>query len=163
MILIKFYILILFFYIITPIWNIKNEEINDNISDNFLQQHVRVKRRLGGLRIFWRLGRLGLRGVRRRGRMLRRGRGCSVIPIWSIINEEINDSISENFLQQHIRVKRRFGGLRIFMRLGRMGLRGARRGGRMFGRGRGGNTYGNNNMYGYNNYYGNNYYGNNWG
>uniref|UniRef100_A0A0N5CEX6 Uncharacterized protein n=1 Tax=Strongyloides papillosus TaxID=174720 RepID=A0A0N5CEX6_STREA len=92
-----------------------------------------------------------------------------IIPIWSIRNEEINDSIGENFLQQHIRVKRRFGGLGIFMRLGRMGLRGARRGGRIFGRGRGGgNMYGNNNMYGYNNYYGNsysgnNYYGNNWG
>uniref|UniRef100_A0A0N5CEX5 Uncharacterized protein n=1 Tax=Strongyloides papillosus TaxID=174720 RepID=A0A0N5CEX5_STREA len=75
MILSKLNIFILFLYIIIPIWSIKNEEMHSNINDNFLQQHIRVKRRIGGLRIFWRLGRLGLRGVRRGGRMLRR-RSC---------------------------------------------------------------------------------------
>uniref|UniRef100_A0A0N5B479 Uncharacterized protein n=1 Tax=Strongyloides papillosus TaxID=174720 RepID=A0A0N5B479_STREA len=73
MILIKFNIFILFLYIIISIWSIKIEEMNGNINDNFLQQHIRVKRRIRGIRIFLRLGRLALRGVRRRVRLLRRG------------------------------------------------------------------------------------------
>uniref|UniRef100_A0A0K0E9A2 Uncharacterized protein n=1 Tax=Strongyloides stercoralis TaxID=6248 RepID=A0A0K0E9A2_STRER len=86
------------------------------------------------------------------------------LPILCKKKEDSSNEILNNSFQEHIRVKRRFGGLRIFMRLGRLGIRGARRGGRLFRGGQGGGNMFGNNMYGYNNNGFNNYGSlNNWG